>query len=92
MADETKHPWVKGKLRVTRSVIERVDEEARAAFARDEESCGLLLGPSADGIFPAPPEMTSVPSVDRGTTARRSVFASGSRRTSFLTWRAPPTC
>ena len=46
-----KHPWIKGGLRVTRAVIERVNEEAVAAFARDEESCGLLLGPESDGLF-----------------------------------------
>jgi proteasome lid subunit RPN8/RPN11 len=51
MADETKHPWIRGSLRVSRAVIERVDEEARAAFARDEESCGLLLGPSQDALL-----------------------------------------
>lgn len=46
-----KHPWIKGGLRVARAVIERVDEEARAAFGRDEESCGLLLGPETDPLF-----------------------------------------
>lgn len=46
-----KHPWIKGGLRVARAVIERVDEEARAAFGRDEESCGLLLGPDTDPLF-----------------------------------------
>lgn len=43
--DEQKHPWVKGGLTIARAIVERVDEEAIAAFARDEESCGLLLGP-----------------------------------------------
>ena len=46
-----KYPWIKGELRVTRAVIERVNEEAVAAFARDEESCGLLLGPESDALF-----------------------------------------
>lgn len=46
-----KHPWVKGSLTITRAVIERVDEEARAAFGRDEESCGLLLGPAAQPLL-----------------------------------------
>ena len=44
--DADKHPWVKGDLTITQAVIERVDEEARAAFSRDEESCGLLVGPA----------------------------------------------
>lgn len=48
--DVEKHPWVKGSLRIARAVIARVDEEARAAFARDEESCGLLLGPASSPL------------------------------------------
>jgi proteasome lid subunit RPN8/RPN11 len=32
-------------------VLDRVDEEARAAFARDEESCGLLVGPADDPLL-----------------------------------------
>ena len=48
--DENKHPWVKGHLTVTSAVVERVDEEALAAFARDEESCGLLLGPAEEPL------------------------------------------
>ena len=51
MSDAEKHPWIRGGLRVTRAVIEQVDEEARAAFGRDEESCGLLVGPSADALL-----------------------------------------
>ena len=55
--DEKKHPWVKGNLTMTRAVLARVDDEARAAFERDEESCGLLVGPaeeplSVDAIVP----------------------------------------
>lgn len=55
--DVDKHPWVKGGLTITREVAERVDDEARAAFGRDEESCGLLLGPAeqpllVDAILP----------------------------------------
>jgi proteasome lid subunit RPN8/RPN11 len=48
--DEIKHPWVKGHLTVTSAVVARVDEEARAAFARDEESCGLLVGPAEEPL------------------------------------------
>src|SRR4051794_28572372 len=43
--NETKHPWVRGDLVIHRSVLDRVFEEARAAYARDEESCGFLAGP-----------------------------------------------
>jgi proteasome lid subunit RPN8/RPN11 len=51
MADATKHPWIHGKLRFAKAVLDRVDEEARAAYARDEESCGLLLGPQGDALL-----------------------------------------
>lgn len=57
MRDETKHPWVLGGLVIPKSVLDRVSEEARQAYGRDEESCGFLVGPAAqgrriDGIVP----------------------------------------
>ncbi len=57
MRDAKKHPWVEGNLVVTREVIARVDDEARRAYERDEESCGFLVGPASeprrvDGIVP----------------------------------------
>ena len=48
MRDPLEHPWITGDLRIRREVLARVDDEARASFARDEESCGLLAGPAAD--------------------------------------------
>lgn len=48
--DAVKHPWVSGNITIARDIIERVDAEARAAFERDEESCGLLLGPAAEPL------------------------------------------
>jgi proteasome lid subunit RPN8/RPN11 len=42
------HPWAAGRLIAPRSVLDRVDAEARQAYARDEESCGFLVGPRAD--------------------------------------------
>jgi [CysO sulfur-carrier protein]-S-L-cysteine hydrolase len=51
MSDEAKHPWIKGSLRTPRAVIDRVEEEALAAYGRDEESCGFLLGPASDALF-----------------------------------------
>ena len=44
--DTAKHPWVLGGVRIKKSVLARVDEEARAGYEKDEESCGLLLGPA----------------------------------------------
>jgi proteasome lid subunit RPN8/RPN11 len=49
MRDVKKHPWVTGNLIAPRKVIDQVDEEARRAYAKDEESCGFLVGPVADG-------------------------------------------
>ena len=57
MRDEKKHPWVTGNLVVSRAIVDRVDEEARKAYGRDEESCGFLVGPAGearyvDGVVP----------------------------------------
>jgi proteasome lid subunit RPN8/RPN11 len=57
MRDAKKHPWVEGNLVIARAVLDQVDEEARRAYARDEESCGFLVGPAGDpgrldGIVP----------------------------------------
>ncbi len=43
--------WAKGDLRVRRATLDRVFEEAVLAYARDEESCGLLTGPAADPLL-----------------------------------------
>ncbi|MDP9149185.1 MAG: Mov34/MPN/PAD-1 family protein [Myxococcota bacterium] len=48
MRDVKHHPWALGDLVIPRSVLEAVAEEARRAYARDEESCGFLVGPAAD--------------------------------------------
>jgi [CysO sulfur-carrier protein]-S-L-cysteine hydrolase len=50
MPDLDKHPWAAGRLVVARSVLHRVDDEARASYGRDEESCGFLVGPAADPL------------------------------------------
>jgi proteasome lid subunit RPN8/RPN11 len=44
-------------LIIERTVVDRVDEEARRSYERDEESCGFLVGPASrvlhiDGIVP----------------------------------------
>ncbi len=45
MADDAQHPWVRGRLRIARDVLDRVAEHACEGYARDEESCGFLSGP-----------------------------------------------
>lgn len=44
------HPWIRGSLRIAKALVERVDEEARAAYGRDEESCGFLVGPATEPL------------------------------------------
>ena len=51
MRDEEKHPWVSGSLLIRKSVLEEVFEDARAAYARDEESCGILTGPRSEPLL-----------------------------------------
>lgn len=48
--DAVKHPWIRDGVTIARALLDKVDEEARAAFGRDEESCGLLLGPASDPL------------------------------------------
>ena len=49
--DVVKHPWVRGNITIRREIVDRVDAEARDAFARDEESCGLLVGPADEPLL-----------------------------------------
>lgn len=51
MSDPAKHPWILGGLRVTRAALERAYAQARAAYVRDEESCGVLVGPASDPLL-----------------------------------------
>src|ERR1700689_4703314 len=52
MRDASQHGremlWVTGDLVVARRVLREVDEEARRAYERDEESCGFLVGPAGE--------------------------------------------
>jgi proteasome lid subunit RPN8/RPN11 len=50
MKTPEKHPWKAGGLVIRADVIARVDEEAKAAYAHNEESCGLLMGPANDAL------------------------------------------
>ena len=44
-------PWIRGALAIQRAVLEAVEEDARAAYAKDEEACGYLRGPIADAAL-----------------------------------------
>lgn len=51
MADLVLHPWARDGVTIPQSLLERVDAEAREGYAREEESCGLLVGPSGDPLL-----------------------------------------
>jgi proteasome lid subunit RPN8/RPN11 len=51
MSDLDKHAWTHGHLRIATRAIARVDEDALAAYARDEESCGIMIGPASDPLL-----------------------------------------
>jgi proteasome lid subunit RPN8/RPN11 len=51
MRDEAKHPWITRGIVAKSGVLDRVFDEARAAYARDEESCGFLVGPASDPLL-----------------------------------------
>ena len=51
MRNVEKHPWVHGGLSILKLVLDEVFEDARAAYQRDEESCGFLSGPSFDPLL-----------------------------------------
>ena len=67
MRDVKRHPWAEGNLVIVRSVLDRVDDEARRAYRGDEESCGFLTGPSID----APRVDGIVPMVNRANALHR---------------------
>ncbi|HXX70013.1 MAG TPA: Mov34/MPN/PAD-1 family protein [Polyangiaceae bacterium] len=57
MRDSGRPRWVEGNLVIGAAVLALIDEEARRAYANDEESCGFLVGPASeprrlDGIVP----------------------------------------
>jgi proteasome lid subunit RPN8/RPN11 len=44
-------PWTSGNLTISRALLARVEAEAVAAYGRDEESCGALVGPLAEPLL-----------------------------------------
>jgi proteasome lid subunit RPN8/RPN11 len=42
--------WIRGNVRIPRSVLGVVEEAGRAAYGRDEEACGYLEGPASDPL------------------------------------------
>ena len=49
---DTRGPgWVRGDLRITRAVLDRVERAGVEAYARSEEACGFLEGPLSDPLL-----------------------------------------
>jgi proteasome lid subunit RPN8/RPN11 len=44
-------PWILGDLRIARSALDAVATDALLAYTREEEACGYLRGPAADGLL-----------------------------------------
>lgn len=43
--------WVRGGVRIRRAALDAVERAGVAAYARDEEACGYLVGPAADPLL-----------------------------------------
>ena len=42
--------WTRGGVKIPSAVLEVVERAGKAAYARDEEACGYLVGPAADPL------------------------------------------
>lgn len=47
----TNTPWIEGGLKIPLSVLSVVERAGVEAYARDEEACGYITGPAADGLL-----------------------------------------
>jgi proteasome lid subunit RPN8/RPN11 len=75
MNERRRQPWALGDLVMPESLLEEIYAEARAAYARDEESCGLLVGPAdaplvLDGIVPMKNRANALHALDPETYPR----------------------
>lgn len=75
-------PWMHGGLRLTRAVVQALEEDARARYGQDEEACGYLVGPAEDALLcdeiaPLPNMVARLHKADPGTFFRsaRTAFA-----------------
>lgn len=50
MADVERHPWIRDGVIIPQAIVDRIDEEARQAYARDEEACGFLVGAATEPL------------------------------------------
>jgi [CysO sulfur-carrier protein]-S-L-cysteine hydrolase len=43
--------WLRGGVKIVHGALERIEQAAREAYARDEEACGYLDGPASDPLL-----------------------------------------
>jgi len=75
MTERRRQPWASGNLVLSPRLLEQIYAEARAAYARDEESCGLLVGPAdspllVDGVVPMKNRANALHALDPETYPR----------------------
>ncbi|NUQ78421.1 MAG: Mov34/MPN/PAD-1 family protein [Polyangiaceae bacterium] len=51
MVTPADHPWTAGGIRIARSALRGVEDDALAGYARGEEACGYLRGPAGDPLL-----------------------------------------
>ncbi len=80
-------PWVRGGLQISRAAISAVEADAIARYGADEEACGYLAGPLADGLLcdeavPMPNMANKLHALDPETYFRtgREFFAFNEKR------------
>jgi len=47
----SKSTWTQGGVKIPKAVLQEIERAGIAAYARDEEACGYLTGPSADPLL-----------------------------------------
>jgi len=45
-----KPAWIRGGVKIPAAVLEVVEQAGKAAYDRDEEACGYLVGPASDPL------------------------------------------
>lgn len=44
-------PWTGGAIRITRRALDALEDDAKRRHGTEEEACGYLVGPAADGLL-----------------------------------------
>lgn len=51
MVNSDRAPWTAGGLKIQRAVLDGVEADAKAGYAKDEEACGYLRGPAEEPLL-----------------------------------------